>query len=126
MKEPSISDRWFGAVCYLSILVVIPIFVKNKSEFLARHCRQGFALLFAEVVVIVLLSIIEATIGRIPILGALISILLHLVFFLAFLALSVIGFVKALSGEGWRLPYLDEFSHRVPIHASSSPESEST
>jgi uncharacterized membrane protein len=111
----SIRDRWLGAVCYLTILVFIPIFVKNKSEFLARHCRQGFILLFAEVVLLLLLAAIEATIGRIPILGLLISIILHLVFFIVFLTLSVLGFIKALSGEDWRLPVLDEFADKVPI-----------
>ena len=45
-----IRDRWLGAMCYLSILVLVPLFSKPKSDFLARHSRQGFALLFFEVV----------------------------------------------------------------------------
>ncbi len=112
----TIRDRWLGAVCYLSIMVFIPILVKNKSEFLAKHCRQGFALFFAEVVLLLFLAAIEATIGRIPILGMLVSIILHLAFFLIFLTLSVLGVLKALSGEEWQLPILDEFADKVPIH----------
>ncbi len=116
MREASVNDRWLGAVCYLSFLVILPIMQKPKTEFLARHCRQGFALLFAEIVAFFVLYIIERTVGRIPILGLFVSILLHLAVFLVFLLVSAVGFVKALSGESWSLPALDELSDRVPIH----------
>lgn len=111
----SIRDRWLGATCYLSIFVLIPIFAAEKSAFLKRHCRQGFVLLFGEVVAWLLLWAIESSIGRIPVIGFLISILLFLAVALFFLAISVLGFMKALSGESWRLPMLDEFADRVPI-----------
>ena len=56
MHENS-ADRWWASVCYLSCIVLLPAFlVKNKSPFLARHCRQGFALFFAEVVVLIVLA----------------------------------------------------------------------
>jgi uncharacterized membrane protein len=115
VNEQTIHDRWLAAVCYLSLLVFIPILSRNKTEFLARHCRQGFSLFFAEVVGLLLLMGVDASIGRIPILGLIISILLNLAIFLIFLMLSVIGFIKALSGEEWRLPVLDDFAQRVPI-----------
>ncbi|MFH1844243.1 MAG: hypothetical protein ABIF77_13650 [bacterium] len=114
--EVSIKDRWLSAVCYLSIFVFVPIFTRDKSPFLAKHCRQGFVLLFTEIVLLLLLTGIDESIGRIPVLGLLISILLHLVFFLVFLILSVIGFMKALSAETWRLPVLDDFAEKVPIN----------
>jgi len=114
--EVSIKDRWLSALCYLSLFVCIPIFTKDKSQFLAKHCRQGFVLLFAEIVLWLLLIGIGESIGRIPVLGFLISILLHLVYFLVFLILSVLGFMKGLSGETWRLPVLDDFAEKVPIN----------
>lgn len=115
MNEPVVNDRWLGATCYLSFLVVIPILSRPRSEFLARHCRQGFALFFVEVVLFLFLWIVDKTVGQIPILGLLVSILLHLAFFLLCLMLSVIGFVKALSGEEWRIPFLDDLADRVPL-----------
>jgi uncharacterized membrane protein len=124
MKEPTINERWYAAACYACFAVVlVALFVKQKSSFLARHCRQGFALFFAEIIAALALAIIDATIGRIPVLGLLISILLHLSLLLAFLILSVIGFVKALSGEEWRMAFLDEFAQKVPIHAAEMDES---
>jgi len=115
--DVSIRDRWLGAVCYLSAFVFLPVLLSNpKSDFLARHCRQGFALFFAEMVGLILVWVIQATLGQIPLLGFLLVILLWLAFFAIFLPLTVIGFVRAMFGESWRIPYLDELSDRVPIH----------
>lgn len=108
-------DRWLSAISYLSILVFIPMFSSNKSPFLARHCRQGFALFLVEVAAFLFLRIIEATIGMIPVLGFLIVLILNLVFFLVFLGLTIMGFVRAMFGDEWRIPYLDELADRVPI-----------
>ncbi len=116
MQESSFNERWLGALCYVSFFVFIPIFtVKDKSDFLLAHCRQGFALFFAEVVLYIILNIVESTIGRLPIIGLLLTIILHLAAMIICLGLSVIGFVKALSGEECRLPIIDEFADRVPI-----------
>ena len=108
-------DRWFGAICYLPLLVFLPMLVKERSRFLTRHCRQGFALLFAEVVGVAFILIIDATLGRVPVLGFILVIVLRLVFFLAALSISVLGFIKALFGEEWRIPFLDELADRVPV-----------
>jgi len=114
----SIRDRWLGAVCYLSVLVFVPLLSSTKSEFLARHSRQGFALLFIEVVGVFFILIVDMTLGRLPLLGFLLVIALRLVFFLFVLSMSVMGFTKAIFGENWRLPYLDELADRIPVHAS--------
>ena len=115
MNDVTTKDRWLGAICYLGPAVLYPIFRKDKSAFLARHCRQGFALLFVAAVAWVVLYLIETTLGRIPVLGFLLSIVLYLIVFLALLSLAVMGFTKALAGESWRMPYLDELADRVPI-----------
>jgi uncharacterized membrane protein len=116
MPDITVKDRWLGAVCYVGCLVFIPILtVKEKSDFLAGHCRQGFALFFVEVVLYVFLHIFDATLGRLPLIGLLLTIVLHLAAMVACLTLSVIGFVKALSGETCRLPGVDELAERVPI-----------
>ncbi len=116
MPEITVKDRWLGAVCYLGVCVFVPILaVKEKSDFLAGHCRQGFALFFVEIVIYVFLHMFDATLGRLPLVGLLLTIVLHLVAMIVCLTLAVIGFVKALSGETCRLPGIDELAERVPI-----------
>lgn len=117
--QVTIRDRWLGALCYLSFLVLVPMLAGDKTRFLARHCRQGFALLFAEVVGMCFIWIIDASLGRLPVLGFLLVISLRLVFFLGILVLSVLGFTKALFGDDWRIPYLEELADRVPVHAKT-------
>jgi len=108
-------ERWFAAVCYIPLLVFVAIFAGGRTPFMARHCRQGFALLFAEVVGVAFILIIDATLGRVPLIGFILVIALRLVFFLSVLVISVLGFVKAMFGEDWRIPYLDELAERVPV-----------
>ncbi len=115
-RNTTVKDRWLAALAYVGFLVFIPMFASNKSPFLARHCRQGFAVFCSEVLGIAFLRIIDATIGVIPVLGALVMILLSLVLFLAFLIISALGFSKSLFGESWRIPYLDDWAERIPIH----------
>jgi uncharacterized membrane protein len=112
----SVRDRWLGALCYLSVLVFIPMLSNPKSAWLAQHCRQGFTLFFCEVVGVFFIWIIDVSLGKLPLLGFLLVIALRLVFFLLVLCLSVLGFTKAIFGESWRLPYLDDFAEKMPIH----------
>ncbi|MCP4571267.1 MAG: hypothetical protein GY838_02855 [bacterium] len=112
----TVRERWLAAICYVPLLVFITVLATRRTDFVARHARQGFALLLTEVVGFFFIRIIEGTLGQIPVLGFLVVILLNLVFFLAVLAVSVLGFTRALFGEDWRLPYLDDLADKVPIN----------
>ena len=116
LETISPNDRWLGALCYFSVFVLLPIFaVREKSAFLAAHCRQGLTLLFIEFIAVTLLRIVDASLGLIPILGLLITVVLHLAVWLVCLVLAVLGIVKAISGEDYRLPLVDEYADRIPI-----------
>lgn len=113
--ELDVRERWLGAVCYLGPGWLAPIVMRGQGAFLRWHVQQGFVLFFAEVIGVTLLVILDGTLGRIPILGMLILVLLQLVFFVSALILSVLGFVKALAGEEFHIPVLDEYAARIPI-----------
>ena len=115
-EHVTVRERWLSAICYVPLLVFVAMMAGGRTPFIARHCRQGFALLLAEFVGLVFVMIIEGTLGLVPVLGFILVILLNLVFWLAVLVLSVLGFTKAMFGEDWRIPYLDELADRVPVH----------
>jgi uncharacterized membrane protein len=118
MQNVDNRSRWLGCLCYVGFLVAVPALMRSgRSAWLRRHIQQGVALLFAGLAAALALAIIEDTIGRIKLLGLLVVILTHLGAGLAYLLISVLGFVKALSGESWRIPYLDELADRIPIEA---------
>jgi uncharacterized membrane protein len=109
-------QQWLAALAYAGPLCLLAIFARRKTPFLRWHAQQGFVLLFLEALAFALVIIVQATIGRIPVLGLLVEIVLKLAVFVLFLLLSVIGFVKALAGEEFRFPVIDEYAERVPIH----------
>ncbi len=114
--EISVRERWLAAISYLSFFVFITLLAGNKSDFLAKHCRQGFALFCLEILATLFIAIIHATLGQIPVLGFLVIIILELGCFLFFLIFSALGFSKGLFGEAWRVPFLDEWADKIPIH----------
>lgn len=115
-EHMQIRERWLAAVCYLGPGWLAPLILKGHGSFLRWHVQQGFALFFTEVVAVALLIILDSTLGRIPLLGVLVILLLQLGAFVAALVISVMGFVKALAGEAFRIPVLDEYAEKVPIH----------
>jgi len=124
--QESARHRWLGALAYVGPGFLLGLLSKHRSERLSWHVRQGFALFFVEMVVVAILVILDQTIGRIPVLGFLVQILVQLVAFVLFLVLSIVGFVKALAGEEVHFPGLEEFAERVPLHEepeAGQPES---
>ncbi len=112
-------SRWLAAASYLFIVcffVLYEVKAHRRHDFVRFHARQGFALCFVEITLIVLSFILDATLGTIPVLGAIIMILFKLAAGLLAVGLSVWGFVEALSGERWELPVLGEYAKRVPIN----------
>jgi len=116
LHGPSVRERWLSAVAYLGPGCLVAMFSRGKTPFVVWHAQQGFALFFVEAVVLALLIILDNTIGRIPILGFLVIMLLELVSFVVFLVMAILGFVKALAGEWLRMPVLDEYAEKIPIH----------
>lgn len=107
-------ERWYAAVGYFFFLCFFSLWKGRESDFTRFHSRQAFLLFLAECVSIVGILIVDRTVGRLPFLGLLIVILLQIVVYLSALLLSVMGFVKALFGERWVMPFFGAYSDKVP------------
>ncbi|UCF05428.1 MAG: hypothetical protein JSV33_16205 [bacterium] len=112
--RPSDRSRWIAAISYLVFFCFLSLWKSQKDPFIKFHARQGFLLLLAECVAIVVIIIFDITIGKLRLIGLVIVGLLQLITGLGALTLSVIGFVKAIFGEYWNLPFLGEYRDRVP------------
>lgn len=111
-------SRWLAAASYLfcvCLFVMYEVRQNRRDDFVRFHARQGFVLCFAEVVFLVISFILDASVGTIPVLGAIIMITFKLLFGLLSVGLSVWGFVEALGGERWELPLLAAWAKRVPL-----------
>jgi fumarate reductase subunit D len=111
---PSDRSRWIASLSYLTFLCFFSLWRSKDDGYIKYHARQGFLLLLAECVSIVAIIILEVTLGRVRFIGFVVVLILQLVTGLGALTLSVVGFVKALFGEYWHLPFLGEYGDKVP------------
>lgn len=91
-------------LCYLSILVFIPLLTDAKKDpFVYFHIKQGILLLIA--------CVIAFVIGIVPIIGWIISPILWIIT----IVLSVIGIINAVSGKEKELPIIGKYSEKIKI-----------
>lgn len=97
------DDNLIAAVSYLWILSIIILLVKKDSDYVRFHARQG--------VVLFGISIVVGIIG-IPLwfLFWLVG-LINLAIFIA----VVIGFIKALGGERYKLPIVGDLAEKINL-----------
>ena len=91
-EEPAVSStaRWMGALCYLSILILIPACTKwRQDEFVRFHLNQGLMVL--------MLATICAALGSLPVALSL-TLLVDV--------LSLVGLITALRRRAAPLPFI--------------------
>ena len=113
--SPTDYERWYAAFGYLFFLCFLALWKGRESAFVRFHSRQAFLLFLSECVAFVLIMIIDRTIGRLPFLGLLIVVLVQIFVYITALFLSVMGFVKALFGERWEMPFFAPYREKVPL-----------
>lgn len=108
-------ERWYAAIAYMFFFCFFSLWKGKESDFIRFHSRQAFLLFMAECVSFLIIVIVDKTLGQLPFLGLLIVILLQIFVYLAALFFSVMGFVKALFGEKWLMPFFGTYSEKVPL-----------
>ena len=91
-------------LAYLSVLVLIPLFLAKNSRFARYHCNQGLILMIVEVVCWIVLGIL----GGLPFIGWIFR-LVNGVLGVLFLILSIIGIVNVVNGRAKALPVIGSF-----------------
>ena len=103
-KTPS-NTLVMGVLCYLGILVIVPILTSNNDRFVKFHIKQGLVLAVGEVAVWLLGMFSWGPMGGLWMpLSSLVS--------LGFLLLSVVGIVNVSKNEEKPLPYLGQLASK--------------
>ncbi|WP_294653636.1 DUF4870 domain-containing protein [uncultured Ruminococcus sp.] len=98
------TNKVWAALSYVGILFILPLLVNGgQSRYAKYHANQGFILFLTNIVV----GIASAILGKIPVLGAVLSALLSL----ASLALMIIGIINAANGKAKQLPLIGGLFH---------------
>jgi len=102
--DPEVQDgKFFAAVGYISVLCVVPLFLKKDNRFAQFHGKQALVLFILEMAAAILRAV--------PALG-------DIVFTLAFVILgifSLVGIVKVLMGEYWEMPVIREVASKISL-----------
>jgi len=97
------ENKVLAAIGYIWILFLIPLLAKKDSKFCQFHGKQGMILFIAWIVLVV--------VGWVPFLG-------WIIFFfgsIALIILSLVGLIKALTGEYWELPILGQYAKKINL-----------
>jgi uncharacterized membrane protein len=112
--KPSDRSRWIAAAGYIGVVCLFSLTKSKGDAFIRAHASQGVLLFIAECATLMLAVILGSTVGKIGIVGLIVVGLFDLLAGFTALVLSTVGFIKALFGEDWRMPFLGEYRHRVP------------
>ncbi|MBC8366731.1 hypothetical protein H8E52_04905 [bacterium] len=107
-----------AAISYLPILCFFPYFLHGSRPYIAYHARQGVLLFLLELAGLLTYWTVKLTLGRIPFLGMVVMFLLSLSILLPVVALIILGFAKALTGEKGPLPWIGHWVDKVPAAPS--------
>jgi len=98
------KNTGMGVLCYLGILVLIPLLTDAKNDpFVKFHIKQGLTLL--------IFSIIIGVVAAIPILGWIVSI----VGSIFTLVLLIMGIINVVNGVEKPLPAIGQYAEKFNI-----------
>jgi uncharacterized membrane protein len=112
--SPTDHERWYAALGYLFFLCFLALWKARDSRFVRFHARQAFLLFLSECVAFLAIVVIDRTVGRLPFLGLIVVVIAQVFVYLTALFLSVMGFVKALFGELWEMPFFGPYREKIP------------
>ncbi len=108
---PVSSDRTiFLVLSYLGILCLIPLLAKKDDPEIQWHAKNGLALFIAELVWVALR--IALIFVRVPGLGCGMATVGCIVW-IGFLVLSIMGIIKAVNGQRFRIPILTDMAEKM-------------
>ncbi|MGB9589278.1 MAG: hypothetical protein ACP5QG_04795 [candidate division WOR-3 bacterium] len=108
---------------YLGILFLVPLFTQRQNPYTMFHVRQGIVLFgvwivgFVVGILQLILHIIISMID-IPYAGCCVDLglgVLQIAIYILALVLSIIGIVKSLSGEMWKMPMLAAIAEKIKL-----------
>lgn len=89
------DSNLMAALSYVWILSVVMLIIKKDDEFVKFHAKQG------------LILFIVSFVGVIPVIGWFV--------WLGVVVLDIIGFIKALSGERYKVPVVGDLAEKIKM-----------
>lgn len=92
-------NKNMAIMSYVWVLCLVPLLGKRDSEYVQFHAKQGFVLFVIE--------LFAGLMVWFPVFGQL--------FMLSLFVVSVMGVVKVLNGEWWKIPFVYDLSKKIKL-----------
>jgi fumarate reductase subunit D len=99
VTEGESGQRFIAGLSYIGVLFVVPLLIAKGNKFMQFHVKQGIVLFIADVA--------ASFIVWIPFIGWSIGLAMFIV--------SFYGFIQALRGEEWELPFLGQYAKKINL-----------
>lgn len=99
LERAQADNHLLAAFSYIWVLFLIPLLARRDSKFCQWHAKQGLVLFLVELV--------GSLVFWIPIIGW--------ALLLVVIILAVLGFLKALIGEYWEMPWLGQYAKKINL-----------
>ncbi len=94
-KKDVEENKLIAALAYISIICLVPLFLKRESKFAQFHAKQGLVLFILELFAFV------------PFFG-------QILFVLAVI-LAILGALNAWSGKYWVMPFFGKYTNKLNV-----------
>jgi uncharacterized membrane protein len=94
------------------LLPLIPFLTVKDSDFVKWHAKQGLSLTAVTVVASIVLTILSTILATIAAPLAIVGTLLSCALSVGFIGLSIMGIMKSLKGERWRIPVVSDLADK--------------
>jgi uncharacterized membrane protein len=103
------EDKAMLILSYLGILCLVPFFAtKPENEYVRWHAKQGLVLFIAEIVLLIVLSIISSILVFAPFVFIIANLLWFFVW-IGVIVLCIYCIIQAIKGIKWKIPFLGDF-----------------
>lgn len=99
------ENKVMALLSYLGPLFLVPMFGKKDSPFAQYHAKQGANVFIIIVALNIVIGILSAILGGVPVLGTILWIVSLVVYF-ASLIFEILGILNAVGGKAKELPVI--------------------
>ncbi|MQA31659.1 MAG: hypothetical protein GEU82_17790 [Luteitalea sp.] len=113
MTDPAPNRATMLVLAYLWPLAVVPLLVSRDDAEVHWHAKHGLVLMAAELLAVLLLSILASLMTMMAFgVGLALSVLLYILLWATILIVHVLAIVKALGGSRLEVPAVSRYAAR--------------
>jgi len=116
LQSAGMTDNMAAALCYALTVITGILFLVlepyNKNRLIRFHAFQAIFVWVAAVAIFIVAALLSVTLGAIPVIGWIFSILLHFALLAAFFVLWLMLIYKAYNNEKWVLPVIGPLAEK--------------